>query len=227
MGALAFREQKPARVQVITVNAPGTIGAALAKANPGDTVVVTPGIYAEPVRLANGVSIIAQPAHEAVIQGGVTAEGVTNSRLEGFGVHGPVRIVNSDVVLAFDDVSGADEAGIEFSGNSRGAVAGSSVHNNTGPGILVKDAATPAIEHNAIWGNGLTDPRALRPGIAVQGEAHPRIDSNVFGSNGAEPIWIPKADDTLALRNYFNSGPGDNRPRVRVTKSAEGVRAPR
>lgn len=222
---LGNQERQSGTVQVWTVTAPETIGAALAKAHPGDTVAVAPGLYRESVRLLNGVSILAQSPHDAVIEGDITAEGVSNSRVEGFGIRGAVRVINGDVTLVRDEVSGSAQAGIEFRGNSRGAVVGSVVRNNAGTGILVADAATPLIEHNSILANGFSDPK--RPGILVQGEAHPRVQYNIFGGNGAESIWTRESDEALMLNNFFNSAPSDRRPKVRVVRTGEDVHAPR
>ncbi len=55
--------------QTLAVTSPGTIGSAIAKARPGDTLMVGPGVYTETVRLKEGVTLIARRLHEAVIRG--------------------------------------------------------------------------------------------------------------------------------------------------------------
>jgi len=100
----------------VEVKANESIAAALEKAHAGDTVYVGAGTYAGPVHLKNGVDLLARPEHEAVIDGAVTADNVRHVRFEGFHVRGPggIRIHDSDVALARDEISGAHEAGVIF-----------------------------------------------------------------------------------------------------------------
>jgi len=224
--ALAVAE-RPGGPKLMTVAQPATIGSAVQKARAGDTVVVGSGTYAESLVIPSGVSIVAQRPYEAVIAGPITADGVQNARIEGFTIRGGIRITNSDLIIARNDISDAASAGIEFAGNSRGAVVGCSVHNNAGPGIAVKDAAAPAVEHNAIWANGSVNPKLLQPGLLIDSSMRPRVEANVFGTNGAEAIWTTVADEALTARNFFNGPPDDRRPKVRVLHSGEAVLAPR
>ncbi len=205
--------------QPVLVTLPGTIAGALVKARPGDTITVAPGIYAETVRLKEGITLIAQRPREAVIQGPVEIEGIHHARLEGFQIIGgepAIRVKNSDVILARDEILKSRSAGVEFIGNSRGAIFACDIHNNAGPGIIVLDTAAPFIENNVISENGVR-PDSLRPGILVRSNTRPFIAGNIFSGNGAEPVWLPVEDEAIAQRNSFTlAGKADERPKFRV-----------
>jgi len=152
----AIGPQKRPSTAALRVESPGTIAAALAKARPGDTVVVAPGTYAETVRLRQGIALVAERVGAATIRGSLEADGLKYSRVEGFKIRAPdgVRINNSDVVLIRDDIAESRGAGVSFTGDSRGGVFACTVHNNSGPGIVISDTAAPAIENNYIDGEG-------------------------------------------------------------------------
>jgi len=206
IGAWVFLLRKPPAPpppQTLTVTAPATIGETLAKARAGDTVIVPPGTYKEIVRLKDGVDLIARRPHEAIIDGGIEATGIQHCRVEGFEVHGgevAVRITDSDVELIRDEVTGATAAGIEIGGNSRGAVVGSNVHGNGGPGIVVAGTAMPDLENNTIAANAV---QIKGPGLLVRSSLRPRITGNVFSGNGAEAIWLSQADAGVTQHNFF------------------------
>ncbi len=218
----------PHTPQVLMVTALGSIADALAQAQSGDTITVAPGTYSGPVRLKEGVTLTATRPHEAIIRGSVTAEGLRRARLEGFQVRGEnaVRIRDSDVVLSRDDIAESSTAGVEFSGNSRGAIFACDIHNNAGAGILVTDVAAPAIENNLIRENG-RQPDSLRPGLLVRSPLRPVVSGNIFSGNGAEPIWLPAANEAIVQRNSFTfsgtlSGNTEERQKVRVVPIQEG-----
>jgi parallel beta-helix repeat protein len=218
----------PPGPQAIFVKEPDTIAGALAKARPGDTVYIMEGTYTEPVLLKDGVDLIAQPAHAAVIRGSLTAINIQRARFEGFQVRAGgdfgVRISDSNVTVARDEISGAHGPGIEFTGKSTGAIDACWVHDNAGPGIVIRNSAAPDIENNLIISNG-AQPKSLRPGLLIESAVRPRVTANVFLANGAEPIWLPQADEVMIGRNYFNvSGKPDKAPKFRVIRPAEATR---
>ena len=225
----------PPPPQILEVKAGESIAAAVEKARAGDTIHVFEGTYIGPVRLKNGVNLLAQPAHGAVIEGAVTADNVRHVRFEGFHVRGPggIRIHDSDIILARCEISGAREAGVTLSGTSRGSIAGCSIHNNTGGGILVKDPSAPSIENNLIVSNGLgvgARPPAstLRPGLLLESSADFPVIGNSFAGNGAEAIWMPEADDDLIAENYFNvAGKPDKRGKFKIVVPPEAGNEPR
>lgn len=226
-----FTRKKPERgPRVLTVAGPATIASALAKAQSGDTVSVAAGMYSEALRLKDGVTLIAQQPHDAILHGSIDAANLHHARLEGFQIRGAdtaIRIRNSNVVLVSNDIAGSRNAGIEIDGDSHGAIIACNIHDNIGPGILLTGAATPAIEHNLILQNGV-QPGSLRPGILIRSAGRPLISANIFSGNGAEPLWLASADQAganqpILQRNAFSlSGKPDDRPKFRVIPLQEG-----
>ena len=217
---------KPTRtVQVLRVKPPGTISEALEKAQAGDTIEVAPGRYEESVGLKEGVSLVASPTHEAVIAGSVSAEELESARLDGFQIRGEagIRIGKSNVIFSRDDIAESRSAGIEFSGNSRGAIFACRIHNNAGPGIVITDTAAPAVENNLIFENG-AQPDSPRPGLFLRSSSRPVVAGNTFAENGAEALWLPAAaEESMIQRNFFPpSGNGTERPKFRIVPLGEG-----
>jgi parallel beta-helix repeat protein len=208
----------PPPPQVIAVAAPETITAAIDKARPGDTVSVQPGEYAETIHLKTGVTLISARPYEAILNGPVIAEAVSQSRMEGFRVQAAavgIRVNDSDVRLERNEISGAREAAVEFTGASNGLVIACSIRNNPGGGISVAGSSAPSIEHNTIANNGQTRPP--QPGIVVRSTGKPHIASNVFAANGADAVWLSQVDESVAENNFFmGSGRPGHRMNVRV-----------
>jgi serine/threonine protein phosphatase PrpC len=221
LGIQALRPvEKPAPPpRVITVLPPGTIAAAVESARAGDTVRVTRGSYSESIHLKRAVDVVAAHPGETAILGPVYADGIGQTRLEGFQIRAGdfgIAIHNSDIVVTRCDISGARTAGVNITGDSRGAIVACSIHENIGPGILISDSASPSIENNAIWNNGV-DAKDPRPGILVRSALHPSIVRNVFQGNGAEAVWVTAPDESIAASNFFiPSGRQDRKPKVRV-----------
>jgi parallel beta-helix repeat protein len=205
--------------QVIAVAAPETITAALEKARPGDTVRVARGSYYEAIHLKRAVNLIAEPPGDVIVLGPVYADGIEHSVLEGFQLRAGdfgIRIHNSDIVVTRCEISGARAAGVDFGGNSRGAVVACSIHDNAGPGIVISDSATPSIQNNVIYNNGKQPTEAL-PGMVIRSTLRPHIIQNVFQGNGAEAIWLSQPDDSIAANNFFiPAGNRDRKANVRV-----------
>jgi serine/threonine protein phosphatase PrpC len=214
--------------EILPVASPSTIAAAIEKARPGDTVSVAPGVYPGTLHLKSGVDVIAQRAHDTTIEGSVFAEGIQKTRLEGFRIHptgAGVRIVDSDVVLMRNEITGASGAGVEFSGSSRGDLVACWIHDNAGPGVAVLDTALPSIENNQIGANGMP-PAAKRPGLLITSALMPLIAGNTFQTNGAEAIWLVKPDTNILQNNFFSVGPG-KATNIRIVRAAEVARESR
>ena len=209
--------------QVIAVAAPGTITAALEKARPGDTVSVARGSYYEAIHLKRGVKLIAEHPEDVIVLGPVYADGIEHSVLEGFQLRAGdfgIRIHNSDIVVTRCEISGARAAGVDFGGNSRGAIVACSIHDNAGPGIVISDSATPSIQNNFIYNNGKQPNEAL-PGMLIRSTLRPHITQNVFQGNGAEAIWLSQPDESIVANNFFiPSGKSDRKPNIRVLPSS-------
>src|SRR5271165_203417 len=201
-----FVTPAPPRVPMgITVAEGGSINAALDRARPGDTVVLGSGVFKETVHLKSDVDLVARQAHDSTIEGGIVANGVTRSRVDGLRIRADdigISANDSNVTVSRCEISGARSAGVQFTGSSLGSLSASSIHDNAGPGVLVTDAAAPEIENNLIVGNG-TDTGNAHPGLDLESSATTHVTGNVFLSNGAEAVWVKNADPSIAERNYF------------------------
>jgi serine/threonine protein phosphatase PrpC len=190
----------------LSVAEAGSIGAALDKALPGDTVILAPGVYHEIVHLKSDVDLVARQAHESIIEGSIAANGVTRSRVEGLLIRADdvgISVNDSNVSISRCEVSGAHGAGVQFTGSSLGSLSASSIHDNAGAGVTVAGHSSPDIENNLIVGNGVQQANA-RPGLELTSTDKTRVTGNVFLSNGAEAVWVATADPAIAERNYFS-----------------------
>ncbi len=221
-----FVTPAPPRVPMgIAVAEGSSISAALDKARPGDTVVLGPGVFRETVHLKSDVDLVARQAHDTTLEGGIAANGITRSRVEGLRIRADdigISMNDSNVTISRCEISGARSAGVQFTGSSQGSLSASSIHDNAGPGVLVTGTAAPEIENNLIIGNG-TQPGNPHPGLALESALTTRVTGNVFLSNGAEAVWVKSADPAIEERNYFTvAGKADkhapNPVKVVVTK---------
>jgi len=181
-----------------------TIGQALGRAQPGDTVEVGPGEYSEAVILRGNVTLVSQPPHEAIIN---APEGASPSwiaveirrgsrgRFAGFTVTGSgghplsVGVVAGDAEFQIEDldVSGAGVAGVIVEPRSRVVIRSSYIHDNPGGGVLIQPEALPRLLHNVISGNG-RQPLRPGPGIEVYETARAVLFGNIIAGNGGEQI---------------------------------------
>jgi len=189
-----------------------TLAAALAAAQPGQTIEVAPGTYEGPIELKSGVSLVSQPPRGAVLhlpQGtaepAITAEGVRDARLAGFKIEGTadtpleigLRLAGSVIKVEDLEISGAATAGIEIAGADRSEILGSFLHDNPGTGVIVRDQASPRLHDNLIIKNGAgpdPEPGEKRPGVEIRDEARPQLLQNRIEDNAAAGVWVPAAD---------------------------------
>ena len=194
------------------------IGEALARARPGDTVSVAPGVYREQVRLEEGVTLMSRVPRQAVLaprgEGAaplvaVVAEGLSAGRIEGFRVvpsdSGPldigIRVSDARITIEDVEVSGARVAGVAFQGRSRAALLASLIHRNAGAGVTIASPAAPRLAHNLILDNGRGAHRT-RAGVELEGGAAPALVGNVIAGNAAEGVrGAPPAIRAAMLEN--------------------------
>ena len=199
-----------------------TITEALAKANPGQTVLVAPGEYREALHLRNGVHLVSQVPRGAVILPpagsgvpAVTAQGVTGARIEGFRIAGDeqaplqvgLRLADSMVMVDGVEISGAQTAAIDFAGTDRSTVRYSYLHDNPGGGVLVEGSSLPRLLQNLIFRNGRATGAPARPGVEVRDQARPALIGNRIEGNAGGGITLPAPDqaDEVFLWNSFGS----------------------
>jgi PPM family protein phosphatase len=192
------------RTWKVSPDAITTIGAALDRARPGDTVEVSPGEYHEDLHLRSGVSLVSTTLHGARILSpnvAVLAEDIHNARFAGFDIAGPgrvgIRITNSDLHVTDVRVSGMQNAGIEITGKGESVIQASEIADNPGAGVSVRENARPRLEHNLIRHNGHGS--AMLPGILIEGSAAPILFGNIIEESGAEQIWVSPSYDAGSL----------------------------
>lgn len=191
-----------------------TIGEALARAVPGQTVEVAPGTYRERLVLPTGVRLVSRVPRGAVIVPTATPPGTPaapavlvraarGARFDGFRIAPDpaaplsvgLRLVDSQVEVEEVEVMGAHSAGIEILGDDRSTVRYSYVHDNPGAGIAVAGQAAPRLLHNLIAGNGVGTPSRPRGGIEVRDTARPVIAENRIQGNGTPQVVLPAGGD--------------------------------
>jgi hypothetical protein len=200
-----------------------TLPAALAAAQPGQTVEVAPGVYQGPIELKSGVSVVSRTPRAAILrlpQGtaepAITAEGVRDARLVGFKIEGNaegpleigLRLADSVVVVEDVEISGAATAGVEIAGADRSEIRESFLHDNPGTGVIVRDQAAPRLHGNLIMRNGAGPGPGSgqpRPGVEIRDMARPQLRENRIEENSAAGVWVPAADrvDEVFRLNTF------------------------
>ncbi len=164
-----------------------TISAAMTAARAGDTVEVPLGEYAEPVSLKSGVALVSRVPREAVLHGGVSAEGVREGRLSGFVLRG-AGIVLNDAEVALDDNEIAEtETGIAIHGSGRARLVANGVHD-CAAGIIIDGPAQPWVSHNSLQRD--------KVGLAARNGARPSLVGNVFEK---APVELPSDMDGKAV----------------------------
>ena len=186
----------------------GSIAEALAAARPGHTVEVSPGDYAERLRLVDGVALVSRVPRAAVLRppagGGtlpvVAAEGVSGARLAGFRIEGGagaplgigLRLADSAIAVEGIEVRGATVAGVEIAGGGRAVLRESYVHDNRGVGVLVTGGAAPRLLLNLIARNGRGAPP--RPGVEVAAGSRAALIGNRILDNGGPQVRLGTAE---------------------------------
>jgi serine/threonine protein phosphatase PrpC len=221
---LHFGVVRSPQIWTVGPDAIPTIGAALARARPGDTIEVSPGEYHEDVHLRTGISVLSTKLHGARILSpdvAVLAEDIHNARFAGFDIAGPgrvgIRIANSDLHVTDVRVSGMQNAGLEITGTGESVIQASEVADNPGAGVSVRENARPRLEHNLIRHNG-HGPATL-PGILIEGSAAPILFGNIIEESGAEQIWVSPSFHAggLLTDNVVAPEMRDNSHQLKVT----------
>jgi serine/threonine protein phosphatase PrpC len=194
------------------------INNAVARAAPGDTVVVAPGTYNEQVRLREGIRLVSERPREAILRANgvaITAEDVRHGSVEGFRVQPDdsvflqvgIQLINSSVEVVDNEVTGTVTAGIELQASPNAIVRANSVDATSRAALLISgDGAGPRVVHNVLAAKD-------HPAVVVAGTAHPVFRGNVI--RAAEPLFLPPHVDSkeLLLDNTVTSihGPRSGR----------------
>jgi serine/threonine protein phosphatase PrpC len=189
------------------------------KAQAGDTVLVAPGTYEEPIRMKEGVQIVSEYPQAAVLLAGdvaVIADNLRTGSLRGFRITADpdgvlqygIQISNANVEIQDNEISGAATAGIECSGNNTAVIRSNQIVNNARAAIVIRDMASPRILHNVLSAQN-------HPAIVVVGSAKPVIRNNVLIS--PELVFAPEPFDAamLARENFWRKPESPPTPRAR------------
>jgi PPM family protein phosphatase len=194
-----------------------SIEEAIARARPGDTVRVTPGEYRAPITLRPGITLVSVRRHEAIIRPAIGAEPAAavviaagdRSVFSGFRVAGDaerplavgVRVNGTAAEVDDVEVVGATQAGVLFEERAGGVLRGSALHDNHGPGVVVRPGATPSLRNNVITANG-KQAGQVRPGVELQDHARAVLFGNIVVGNGEDQVaGLPVAGRGDVLRD--------------------------
>jgi serine/threonine protein phosphatase PrpC len=214
----------PSSRSLIVVRPGESIGAALAEAVPGTTVMVEPGEYRERLTLKNGVRVLSRNSRGATLRlpstatdedVAVRAADVTGAEFTGFRIVGDAAsplgvgvLVRSAVVRLIDlEVTGAARIAVDI-GSSAGSRPGlindvmllaSDIHDNPGAGLTLRRDSSPLISHNEFLGNGSSEQASSA--LVIEPGARPVLRRNVF--RHMDPLSFAGIDNALRtqLRN--------------------------
>jgi parallel beta-helix repeat protein len=206
------------------------IGAAAARATPGDTVEVASGTYAERVAVPSGtaaapITFTAAPGATVVVTGqanGFSVSGRHHVTIRGFVVsdttsHGiavqgssHIALVGNTVRHAGSPAPGQTASGIRLSDVTDSVVVGNIVHDNTSYGINVVDGSTRnAIDSNRVFANAMGWQRAAS-GIRLFASPGNTVTRNLTHANEDSGIeFVTGSSDNLAAGNVSH-GNGDH-----------------
>ncbi len=165
--------------QIVVGGAAGytSIGAALETAEPGDTVLVLPGIYREHLVISKPVTLVGQPG--AVIDGGGSGVVVR--------VNAPAQI--SGFLIRGSGSSQSEEHGGIMVEKADGVVIEDNTLEDVLFGIYFKESDAPVIRGNRVEGKDL--PMSLRgDGIRLWYSQGGLIDSNTLHRSRDIVIWF-------------------------------------
>jgi parallel beta-helix repeat protein len=206
-----------------------TIGAAVAKVAPGQTVQVAGGTYSEKVSISKSgtatapITFSAAPGATVTVTGGtngfvisgrswVTVNGFTVTNTSDYGITVSnstfITISNNDVSHAGFRTSGMTRGGIRLNNSTDSLIVGNKSHDNSYAGIMVVGGSTRnEVRGNETFGNARGFERAA-PGIRIYQSPANVVDNNITHDNEDSGIEsYSGANDTLIYNNVsFNNG---------------------
>lgn len=199
-----------------------SINQALNQTTSGDTVEVAPGEYEEMLTLPEGVTLISRDFRQAVVKVpastetgervALTASGIHQGRFIGFRLEGDkehpleigVRVVNANVEIADNEVTGTRTAAIDVSNATGGTILRANlIQKNDGIGILVREGS-PLLVHNVIFSN------TKRPGsysLKIEQSSQPQLVGNTILKDGSLRDLRRNQEQQLRERNILVDKP--------------------
>jgi parallel beta-helix repeat protein len=219
---------------VINVPKGGSISAALAKAKPGDTVLVPGGTYSGGLDVGvNGapgkpITIQAVPGQKVTITGGgggnglVSLDGRSNITMigisvKGSGSHGIFAQGAKNIVLRDCEVADSQDGGIVFLESSNIKVQRCDIHGNNARGTSASNEAMSfdhtdgfEISFSKVHGNG-------EEGIDAKYESNAgKIFSNTVDGNRGPNIYIDSAENVEVFNNTVTGTTEDSKAGISI-----------
>lgn len=219
---------------VINVAKGGSISAALAKAKPGDTVLVPGGTYSGGLDIGvNGapgkpITIQAVPGQKVTITGGGGGNGLVDLggrsnitmigiSVKGSGSHGIFAQGAKNIVLRDCEVADSQDGGIVFLESSNIKVQRCDIHGNNARGTSASNEAMSfdhtdnfEISFSKVHGNG-------EEGIDAKYESSAgKIFSNVVDGNRGPNIYVDSAEDIEVFNNTVTDTTEDSKPGISI-----------
>jgi parallel beta-helix repeat protein len=205
-----------------------TIGAAVAKVAPGQTVQVAGGTYSEKVTISKSgtatapIAFTAVPAATVTVTGGtngfvisgqswITVNGFTVTNTSDYGINvsssSSITISNNNVSYAGFQASGMTRAGIRLNNSTDSLIVGNKSHDNSYAGIMVVGGTQNEVRGNETFRNARGFERAA-PGIRIYASTANVVDDNITHDNEDSGIEsYSGANDTLIYNNVsYNNG---------------------
>jgi len=205
-----------------------TIGAAVAKVAPGQTVQVAGGTYSEKVTISKSgtptapIALRAAPGATVTVTGGtngfvisgrswITVDGFTVTNTPDYGItvssSSSITISNNNVSYAGFQTSGMTRAGIRLNNSTDSLIVGNKSHDNSYAGIMVVGGTRNEVRGNETFRNARGFERAA-PGIRIYESTANVVDNNITHDNEDSGIEsYSGANDTLIYNNVsYNNG---------------------
>jgi len=214
----------PTSANLILVRAGESIGAALAEAVPGTTVMVEPGEYRERLTLKNGVRLLSRDSRGATLRlpstatdedVAVTAADVTDAEFTGFRIVGDaasplgvgVLVRSAGVRLIDIEVVGAARVAVDIGAGDNVMLLASEIHDNPGAGLALRRDSSPLVADGKFSGNGSSEQASSA--LVIEPGARPLLQRNVFRQ--LDPLSIAGIDAALRAQirksNVFPDAP--------------------
>jgi hypothetical protein len=188
-----------------------SISQAIVSAKPGDTVVVSDGVYRERVMVKAGVTLKARSVFKSIIDGMGKGDAVTlggGASIIGFEIrHATVGVISktSDNSIIRCRITGMRESGIMCVGRPP-KIEDNIIVFNKGSGIQgwdaqASDPSAASINHNTVAFNG-------QCGIALEGKSIAIVENNIIAFNERLGLKIPEGSLTVqAKKNVIYNNP--------------------
>ncbi len=176
-----------------------TIGAAIAAAEPGERILIRPGVYTESLVIDKPLELVGDGERDDILIEARDASVLTLKALNGRVAHLTLRQLGGDyycvnipqgaMVLEDCDISSLGYTSVCIHGASaRPRVRLNRIHDGEGAGVVVKEQGQGIIEYNDIFDNG--SPGKARSGISIREGAVPTVRRNRIYHNTGSAIHV-------------------------------------